>query len=81
MVFDSTDEFSPDFMNIISDSELIFIANSLLRGVLEHWKHPCRYAPVLSRAYRERGHATVNHSRRIAKYLLLLKLEVTPINY
>ena len=35
----------------------------------------------ISRAYRERGHATVNYSRRIAKYLLLLKLEVTPINY
>ena len=30
-----------------------------------------------SRAYRERGHATVNHSRRIANYLLLLKINIS----
>ena len=36
VILDSTDESSPDFMNIISDIATVFIANSLLRGVLEH---------------------------------------------
>ena len=34
VVFDSTDESSSDFMNIISNIATVFIANSLLRGCL-----------------------------------------------